>query len=378
MIEAMNGGVRTRAGCVVLAMIGSITLMSGCSPTRQQLPVLTGVRSVSIESYRTFSVPFLDDLKSANLRDAVVRGPHYTLGIAWTATGGEVRKSAEALRLAPVRAAEGKQLLLAAVNPKLTYAAFEPSPTDNVIVEVVVDGTATKLDGLPLPPPTTFGGAAVQTRLLVLSARPKAPVQLRVTDAGRTNSIDLRTGKPAVDAKGGYLQRQADVNWEGESPVVLVNRFGYRNPGPLEVSDTFTVQAVPASLTTYRPGRGWAAPGRAYLSVPAPNVSFGAGISVFFGTLHAAFDDANAFALQLPYGKPIPAVSLRRDITLGLSGQGARQAALVFVVPADMSSGGVSFDLARTRLSEAVGTGRRSVPWAQAPKPFTLPLTLKQ
>lgn len=371
---AMYGGAHNRIGCILLA---TVTILSGCALAPEKLPVLTGVSATPIDSHRIFGKPYSDDVKSKYLKGSVVRGPHYSLGIAWTATGDELRETAKQYDIAPGRAAQGKQLLIAAVDPKLNYAPFEPTATANVIVEVVVDGTATKLEGLPLPAEDQ-GREAFKTRLLVLSARPKAQVQLRVTDAGRTNSIDLRTGKPTVDAKGGYVQKQGDVNWKDEQPVVLVSQFrGIPVSGPLEVSRTFDLNAPPASLTTWLPDRGWAAPGRAFLSVPAPNLSFANGVSLLFGRLHATFDDAGVFFLQLPAGKPIPATSFRRDVTLSIAGVGSPQPGVVFLVRADTASGTVSFELFRTRLTEVLESGRRrTVPWAQAPKAFTEPLIL--
>ncbi len=356
----------------LLAVITAVALPAGCTAGP---PEMSGVRSVPVDSLRVWGAPAGDELDGTNLTAAVLRGPHYTLGIAWIATGDELTDAmAMSIGIAPVRAAAGEQLLLAAVDPEATYAAFDPTPEAGVTAEVVVDGTATQLARLPLPR-TQYGIPAYQTELLVISARPDAPVQLRVNDAGRSSSLDLRTGQPTGGAEaGGYLQRHAEVKWDGETPVTI-DTPRLLNAGTLAV-DGALLNPSSALLTTYRPERGWAAAGRAYLTVSAPTVSFDG----FPIPRHAEFDDAEVFAVRLPDGTAVPAATFTRDIDLLRSQFGSPQAPVLFDVPADLRSGTVVFDLGRARLTEEAGpTGAERVPvsWARAPQPFELPITLE-
>ena len=370
---------RLRAGGVV-ALAGLVMVLTGC--VGERATELLGVRSVSVDSFSFYQLATSDDLSVTSFTDALLRGPHYTLGIAFVATGEQLGDpAAGSLRIDPVRAAPGEQLLVAAVDPSATYAAFGPDPEAAVMVDVVVDGTATALDRLPLHD-AQYGIPAAMTELILISARPEAQVRLRVTDAGRETTLDLRTGEHLTAAEEGYLQRQSEAPWDGETPVVA-DRFGRRVPADLSVMMQLQVSDQPAaSLTTYRPDIGWAAPGRAFLSVPAPAVISDGIVSI---GLHEEFDDAAVFTFRTPDGKVVPARPRMRDIDLQRSAFGERQPVVTFDVPEDIIGGTVFFDLSRAQLTEETGpatvrqasTERRSISWALPPKVVELQLDFR-
>ncbi len=366
---------------VALVILG--TLLTGCSWERPS--ELVGVRSVSVDSFYLSKPRTTDSLNSMGFTDAVLRGPHYTLAIAWVAIGEQLDdQAANLLRIDPVRAAPGEQLLIAAVDPAATYSPFSPGPDATVDatvrVEAVVDGTATTLDRLPLRVQNDLL-PAVKTELILISALPEAQVQLRVTDAGRDTALDLRTGKPIAAAGGGmYLQRQSEASWAGEAPVAPY-RFGRWLPASLTMIGTLQKDGRRplASVTTYYPEYGWAAPGRAFLSVPAPALISS---DVVMIGLHEEFDDAAVFTFRTPNGEALPARPFMRD--LGFTGVNFfdSQPPVTFDVPDNITAGTVFFDLTRAQLTEEIGPGsvqqapaeRRPISWALPPKVFELPL----
>jgi len=357
-----------------LTLLAVTTALTGCS----RPPELTGVRVVPVDSTLTWTgPPYFDDLRSQRFEDAKLRGPHYTLGVSWIAVGEQLdRDAAERLKTSPVRAAAGEKLLIAAVDPEETYAAFDRTPKDELRVEAVVSGKATVLDGLPLAPQR---GLAPRTALILISAGPGAAVQLRATDAGRAEMLDLRTGDRLTANGKGYQHRQSDVRWNGESPAA-VNRYGRTLPVKLSASNApFTDASTVASLTTYRPTPGWAAPGRAFLTVPAP---------ALVGDLpsqgvHVESNDAAMFTFRTTGGLRLPAKARTRDIDLTRSHFGP-PGTITFDVPADVTAGTVVFDAGRARLTEEVGPAtvrqaspnRRPISWSVPPRAFTLPLDL--
>lgn len=376
-LRAYGAVARRPAGTpsTLLVMFIAVASLTACSSERP--PEMTGVRTVTLTGLLGLGPPPYDDVRSKNVTGAVLRGPHHTLGVAWTGISDELDRSAGYLRMPRVRAAEGEQLFLAAIDPELTYAPFDRTPETPVFVEVDVGGTSTKLDGLPLPT-TPPGATATETRLIVIAARPDESLRLRVTDAGRTNSLDLRTGEPVGGSAGIYMQRQGDAWWSGESPAVVAAN-GLLQADTMRVGDAFVTTVRPlASLTTYQPARGYAAPGRAFLWVPAPILDFNPFLTA---GLHVAFSDASVFTLRLPSGVAIPARPYNRDIDLLRSRISKPQPGVVFDVPADINSGIVVFDVARGRLTQETGAGasagRQRLSWTRAPAAFKLSVVLK-
>jgi len=347
-----------RHGATLLA---AVALLTACSPGSPPAPELTGTRLVTAPS----ATSWIDQPVHMRVRDFHDRGlvgPHYTLGFSWVAAGRELGTAdAGKLGVPPVRAPRGKELIVAAVSPKATAAAFTRSKPVSVVG--FVDGTATPMADLPLADAGV--GMAPTTRLILISAAPRAAVRLRVTDAGRSQEIDLRTGATSGE---GYTQRDSSpATWDGESPVVVPSPVPGLGAGALSVSDPISVRpdADRASLTDYQ--GGWAPPGRTFLTVPVPSVSWNLPAT---GYVRAKSDDATTFSFTPVHGKAIPAKAGTRSTGLLVSAP-AELPVVVFRVPDKITGGTVAFDLRKARLVDSDG-GTAS--WIRPPHVFRLTL----
>jgi hypothetical protein len=201
---------------------------------------------------------------------AGLTGPHFSFAVPAVAavTGTLPEPVATGLRLRPGTAVpEGRQLLL--VEIARPAAAPAPSPGSGTEVTVAVADGARSY--------AVRGGATgltAGTLAIVLPAR-AAPV-LRVTDAGRTQSLDLTTGRRGKDAVAGYYPVRRG-EWETDSSATVGLRL-YGAPvaalGPDDRLAALGLEDTPASLLPYVEGRGWAKPGRAWLVVEA-EVAYG-------------------------------------------------------------------------------------------------------
>jgi hypothetical protein len=102
--------------------------------------------------------------------------------------------------------------------------------------------------------------AAVGTGELALAVIPAgAPVSIAVTDSGRTQTLDLRTGKRAGDAIAGYYPLLSG----GRLFEELIHINGVDKSGDWTLLGT----GLDVRLQPYIDGKGWAAPGRAWLTI---------------------------------------------------------------------------------------------------------------
>jgi hypothetical protein len=352
--------------CAV-ALLGLAASATACSSE----PVLDEPRTVAVPAMKaaTFGYP---DLQPHTLQSARLDGPHYTLAVQWVATGEKLEKqAADLLGTSPVRAPDGKQLVVAAVDAERAYAAFPAKRDHPVRVSVLVGGHATSLPNLPLRP-----GHATQsptrTQVIELSAAKGASVHLRAVDDGHTEELDLRTGRVLVDT---YRIEQGDARWDSEVPVASYWRGRIRRDSIVALNAVGAENAR-ASLTTYTSTYGWAPKGYAFLSVPVPRLVCGL---VVCGILHEEFDDAKAFRFQPSHGRPLPAEKAHRELPLVSAGGEKPDAAVVFEVPGDVTSGTVSLNLAAAKLTEVSGHSsahRRTVAWTRPPGPLKLRIHL--
>lgn len=356
---------RRRAACLAL-LLGLTGSLTACSSE----PVLAGPRTVTVPALKaaTFGYP---DLTPHTLRGALLDGPHYSLAVGWVATGEKLEKNAaDLLGTSPVRAADGEQLVVAAVDAARTYAAFTPDHEHPVRVSVLVGGHATPLPKLPLRPSHDAYGPA-NTRVIEVSAAPGTPVRLRAVDDRHTEELDLRTGRVLVDT---YRVLQGRARWDSEVPVAAFWR-GRIDRDSIVALNANGAENARASLTTYTPAYGWAPKGQAFLSVPMPRLVCGL---VVCGILHEQFDDAQAFRFKPSHGRPVAAEKGHRDLRLESAGGEKADAAVVFEVPDRVRAGTVALRLAAAKLTEASGhsSKHRTVAWSRPPGPLTLPLRL--
>jgi hypothetical protein len=366
-------GVKTKVTVHMAVLAATAALVAGCSSTAPP-PELAGTQVVSVPGSNLLSVPH-GGMKLQEFHNRLV-GPHYTLGIAWVATGQWIdAKSASDLGIHPVRAPKGRDLIVVAVAPEASTAAFKPSTPPPA--EVLVDGAASPLPGVPLP---DSGGQPYGTgKLILLSAAPHVSLQLRVTDAGKAQTLDLRTGAASGD---GYRQRQSAVEWKGEVPVVVPDTSG--TPG-LAAWGVGTLSVTNPGATS-RPHRGdyailnnyqggWAPQGQAFLTVPVPNLS-GPTISMIAGEpKQVRFDDAAAFSFTPANGRAVPADPAIETLSLSVVANLTDVSTVVFHVPDNTTAGTLTFDLRKSQLVDDKG---RTFSWIKPPQPFTLPLAFTQ
>jgi hypothetical protein len=348
---------------MALALAATLTACSSSSGSSAE--VLRGVDITSVRSAAgVVMAPY--DMRVKTMRDTgAMVGPHYSLGLSWTATGKELgARPAQRLGVAPVRAAAGQELVVALVSPTATSAAFKPK--NPVTTSVLADGTDKLVQSLPLA--DSGPGPASRTVLIMVGTAPGSPVRLRVTDSGRYQDLDLRTG--AVSGAG-YTQRDSTMKWRGDSPVVLpfagVPGLG---TGRLSVDDRATTRgpADHASLSNYQ-GAKWAPRGRSFLTMPLPDISCSAMLGM---TYSAKFDDSTAFSFTPQGGgKTVRAEGEKREVGF-IPLITSTPPTAVFEVPDTTTGGTVTFDLRDARL---VSADKKAGSWVRPPGVFKTKLT---
>jgi hypothetical protein len=349
---------------IALALAAALTACSS-SASHSSAQVLTGVHAASVESATGMTeVPY--DMHVKTMRDTPsLVGPHYSLGLSWIATGRELgTRTARDLGVQPVRAAAGQELVFALISPRATSAAFKPKKP--ATASVLVDGAATPVQSLPL---TDSEPMTSDTVLIMVGANPRSSVRLEVTDSGRRLDLDLRTG--AVSGQGGFTQRDSDVKWRGDSPVVLPNSgVPSLGSGKLSLSNHVTTQAPfsdHATLTNYQGGK-WAPPGRAFLTLPLPSISCDAMLGM---TYSVKFNDSTAFSFTPQSGgKTVRAEREKRQVGFVVLPTSTTPA-VVFPVPDKTTGGTVTFDIRNAQVVDAHDKGG---PWVRPPGVFKLKL----
>ena len=186
---------------------------------------------------------------------ARLRGPHFAYSV--TAVGrvaGPVpAEVAAGIGLdAGAAPAAGGELLLVDLARTEGEPALLPGQGEELGLEVA--GRP-----VPVPPPGDLTGT------IAVSVPAGARPVLRITDAGRTQSLDLRTGRRGPDAVRAYYPvRRGAADTDGQQPT------GLRLSGPGVAGQTDRVASVQldetrAELLPHRVGSGWAKPGRAWL-----------------------------------------------------------------------------------------------------------------
>jgi hypothetical protein len=348
--------------------------LAACSGHPAQ--TLHGVEWAKVDTATTSVVQGDDgDLRDHTTQGAVLDGPHYTLALSDVAVGTTLGSSvAQGWGIAPVRAPEGQQLVVAMVDTQHTYAPFGKAAVD---VSVVIGGHATTIPGLPFRDTGTYRSSTVA----ILATAPRhTPIRLRATDTGRAESLDLRTGRVVTDTF--HLRQSKEVRWSGSTAVEYEEYtlgYGVPNPGKLSAGTaTITGGSQVASLTSYAPSIGWAPKGSAILLVPSAGLSVASNAELGFAymSLHEKFSDRSVYSVRTNDGTTVHAQPYRRDERLWDSAVYGDDAAVVFVVPADTLAGTVTMNLAKAQLVEYSGKSARNISWTDAPAPFSVKLTL--
>jgi hypothetical protein len=186
--------------------------------------------------------PLLQQKHPLTPDDAAIIGPEYTAAFDWTATVPRIDAD-DAIRMGlegAIAAPPGAELLLAHVAWPLPRPVAKTGALTSAI-QVVVDGRARSSS-------VRFG----RDRILVVSTPTGAPVLLKMSDKGRTQTLDLRSGKRGSDANPlfytRYAMKDVDVRTNIRPP----------DPGRIDVSGSL-------ALLPWTQDHGWAPAGKAWL-----------------------------------------------------------------------------------------------------------------
>lgn len=259
----------TARGVLALTLTG---IISACGPALRPPPTPTPTNStdpVVSDNY----VAITSDKHAAQIGGrrftdnslGLLIGPHFLIRQQSIGTVSDISAgTARAIGLdGPVRAAPGHEFVVADFTPYVGYhqpvpakgrqpgslrgAKLDPGHSQSVVV-----GKSTRpLRTLPA------GGT-----LLIVAAPVKARVQLKVVDSGRTQLLDLRTGRRARDAVSGFYPNQ---DWTPPYPLDDNAWLGKGVAGRRPIATK--VMKVQAQLTPFAPDAHWSRPGRAWLYV---------------------------------------------------------------------------------------------------------------
>ena len=191
---------------------------------------------------------------------AQLTGPHFSFSLAAVAsvTGALPAGVASGLRLATgTTVPDGQQRVLAEITGPAAGAA-RSGGTGEVAIAVAY-GSQTR---------AVRGGAVALTNgtLAVVVPAGARPV-LKVTDEGRTQSLDLLTGRRGADAIAGYYPLRRGEYEQSSSTTTGLRLYGAAVAALTTNERLAAVQLndLPATLQPWVPGRGWAKAGRAWL-----------------------------------------------------------------------------------------------------------------
>lgn len=203
--------------------------------------------------------------------EGVLVGPHFVLKQQSTGVVQEIGAGlARRLGLGrPVRAASGYELVIADFASSVDYhqqvveGGHEPgslrgTSDDKKFTQMVLVGEK----GERKPSSTVAAGS-----LLVVSAKVDEPVRLKVVDSGRSQLLDLRTGKRAKDSLSGYYPNE---DWTPPTPPDSFGT-GWSSKGEVSTGDVGDVEAelteLDVELSPFAPNGTWSRSGRAWLYV---------------------------------------------------------------------------------------------------------------
>jgi hypothetical protein len=210
----------------------------------------------------------LDELGAARIRrfgggQTELRGPHFAY--VFGSSGIATRLSAAQAKLVGITgaavAAPGHELVLVAtpLANNTESQVFEGRPDK---IEIVVNDTAK---------PFTFEGPQLLWHGVVVASVPTGahPI-LRVTDAGRPQSLDLLTGRRGPDAIAAYhpiRTGSGDVDSDHSGPWVRLSGPGAAGlTGQARLASVY-VSDVDYTLWPWLPNRGWARAGQLWLDL---------------------------------------------------------------------------------------------------------------
>ncbi len=373
----------------VLVVVGALMLAAGgCGVLRSSsdeeesriasLPAAEAgaVDEVSLGQSGHINLPNGMEVRDFPGNEADLRGPHYALGVSWVATGRAVEKSTLPLvsELTERRAADGEEFVLVAISGESTNGQWKLRKRPKPAAELVVDGQARSLSTVPLPNQEGPAPVPPEDTLIVASVPQGAPVDLRVTDEKKAQTVDLRAGERADDAIDGYYRATAqEVSYNEDIPLVMTAAGSPYSMTPTVAESALSEIAVKnAMLCPWAPANGWAPEGRAWLIVPHPVLAtpYEAGTP----GLVLKIDERAVFGVRLPDGTVAKEKGGTRQVKTLIGPPAGPE--LVFNVPADFTTGTFAMNIGAMSAAAEFSNGTYPVSWQTPPQPFELPLDL--
>jgi hypothetical protein len=231
----------------------------------------------------------LPNVRELDPKTVYLQGPHFHVGIEEVAEVSELdpgdkykyRMQLNREPIEPLRARPGKALLL--VRLYRPSDPHEKAESVDATGTVVVAGKARSIGEV---------GRSVET-LIAVSVDPGAEATLVVSDSGREQSINLRTGARGPDALAAYHPVRSDGETLGDGVRISGNQGG------VEISGSVSARKYP-----YLAGQGWAPPGRVWLQVKV-------GVGSIAARYSCDIDAARSFSVRGSVGAiSVPATSL--------------------------------------------------------------------
>ncbi len=185
--------------------------------------------------------------------DSALVGPHYAVGLDSIAVADRLSQAQRAALGLPDSGRSGALLPAPGTEFLLVHAADRtpagglPDAGDGSPTAAVLVGASTR---------QLSTGVPAANSVLVVSVPTGGGGALRVTDAGRGQSIDLRTGRPGPDVNPLFHPQ-----WTATAQLSDLDRID-------GIDRSIRVRlGLVVTLRPYLPGKGWAPAGRAWLAV---------------------------------------------------------------------------------------------------------------
>jgi hypothetical protein len=268
---------------------------------------------------------------------------------------------ASARPAAPVKAPAGRELVVVQLDswtPDTAGRRPWDKPNDaTVSVAVGDEAVNVQLDILDV---------------LIVSAPKGAPVLVKLTEYGRTQSLDLRTGAPGPDLlaeMSGPRDLAVPVNYTADGPV---SSHGITRPFKVHLS------GAKGELQPHLKELGWAAPGRQWMLVPIHVTTNGIPDSDSppgWFWVDFKMNTAKSFTVVLPSGQRVaPRVAPQVDLTIGLRGGAEGSAGIIFDVPAGITGATLHITLTGSMTAQ-FRNGTFPTRWNKTPPPADAALT---
>jgi hypothetical protein len=279
-----------RVGAAVAAAIAVATVGAGCGDTK-------GKEVVYRDVFKVVS-PMQAKLPAAGDPAPFLAGPHFNIRLTGRQIGTRSRVFAPLMgdHAATGVAAEGSELVL--IRLEGPEAGSVGATSGLVISRVSAGATVTEV---PTP-----RGPGYHT-LLAMAVPVGTPLTLTVTDDGRAQSLDLRTGALGPDALVEFQKSTAQPLSGATTVSGTVTAFGQSRPY------TIALTPITVSRIVYDPKLKWAPADRAWLRISLRFTSNslyvdGERVRVPFYLLQS-LDLPTALVFTLPDGTRVPAMA---------------------------------------------------------------------